>query len=181
MHLSASRRARKIFSVSQRRRAKRQHSHRSKNQGSQHLRLRGVFPRPPSCFEHPANARAPLPFRLTMSRVALLWPAKHMEPAGRRRTAAPPTRSGPEGSSRNGLRTGRRPVCTSYNSASKRARTASGDRGITERRGGRMRRFWIGAVLGLLLTGAAAAQTPSKYERLADALWTQVNDNYYDP
>src|SRR6185503_11955822 len=32
--------------------------------------------------------------------------------AGRRRTAAPPTRSGPEGSSRNGLRTGRRPVCT---------------------------------------------------------------------
>ena len=35
-----------------------------------------------------------------------------MGPAGRRRTAAPPTRSGPEGSSRNGLRTGRRPVCT---------------------------------------------------------------------
>src|SRR5262245_14387299 len=35
-----------------------------------------------------------------------------MSAAGRRRTAAPPTRSGPEGSSRNGLRTGRRPVCT---------------------------------------------------------------------
>ena len=35
-----------------------------------------------------------------------------MKGAGRRRTVAPPTRSGPEGSSRNGLRTGRRSVCT---------------------------------------------------------------------
>lgn len=45
-----------------------------------------------------------------------------------------------------------------------------------------MSRFWIGAALTVALLGApAVAQTPSKYEHLAQALWSQVNDNYYDP
>jgi carboxyl-terminal processing protease len=45
-----------------------------------------------------------------------------------------------------------------------------------------MSKFWIGAAVTLaLLSAPAIAQTPSKYERLAEALWSQVNDNYYDP
>lgn len=45
-----------------------------------------------------------------------------------------------------------------------------------------MSKFWIGAAITFaLLSAPAAAQTPSKYERLAEALWSQVNDNYYDP
>lgn len=45
-----------------------------------------------------------------------------------------------------------------------------------------MRVLSITAAAALLASAlGASAQTPSSYERLYDALWSTVNDNYYDP
>lgn len=46
-----------------------------------------------------------------------------------------------------------------------------------------MPKFQMAALAAALLafTASAQAQTQSKYERLTEALWSQVNENYYDP